>query len=143
MADDDLTPREIAHELARFERDLRGLADRGDRERQALDDRITGLARDTVPLVAHQRDIAGLQKEIADHEADAREAHRDIRAEIDRRANEVESRSMERYKAALTAVDELRQSSRFSRQQWVGIASVVAALAAAFITVWLTSKGGK
>lgn len=144
---DDLTNREIARELDR-------LADR----QKAQDDRITQLAANTVPLSVHNAAIAGLAKDIADESATSREAHREIRGEMDRLRAEGERASIERHRTAMDAITDARKTllevigemksslvarSQMTRQQWLTLAGIIGGIVAAIIGAYVSSKGIK
>lgn len=136
MDDEPLTSREIAREF-----------DRLHETQKATDDRITQLARDMVPLTAHNREIADLQKDVAEHEADAREVHHEIRGELDRRVREVERASKERHETAMGALNELKaswvQRTQFTRQQLVAILLGIGTIVAALVAAYISSRGIK
>lgn len=112
MADEPLSNREI---LGKFD-DQR-------RNQKAVDDRLTQLAQSTVTVDSWQRENGHLQKDIA----------------------EVDDHCEERHQVAMAALEDLRKSldgvksavekrSEITWQRILGVASILAVLAAAWYT---------
>lgn len=95
------------------------------RRMDGIETRLTGLAKDAVMASVWQLENGHVRDLIAN----------------------VEARSKERHGEILTALDELRtginRRSEWTWQRGIGVASVIAVVIAAWITVALTSKGIK
>jgi hypothetical protein len=112
-----------------LDRRLRDHEARTDRIHAELDNRITQLARDTVPLVVWQqaertRDLETGRLE-REHDEDVKRLRDDVITPL----------------AARVTTLEGRPSMTFGR--WVGVLTVVAAFLAVVVAAWSAAKGAK
>lgn len=129
---DGFTPGEILREFQRIAE-----------QQRAQDDRVTELARN----MALARDVidlrAQLERAVAARTADMRE----MRRELERADEQQEQRLKDLINLVNREVDEVKSDittrHQLSRQQWLGIAAIIATLVAAWIGALISSGGIK